>query len=151
MVERPIIFNSAMVNALLSGRKTQTRRVIKPQPTSIDVKLNKTVEYNGSPDFLMTHIKSPYGYKGDRLWVRWKPSIFMPRKLSRINLEVTDVRVQRVQDISRLDALAEGVNGGVVNSAVENFEVLWDSINGLKEKGWIANPWVWVVEFKVMS
>ena len=80
----------------------------------------------------------------------WKPSIHMPRNLSRILLEITSVHVERLQDISEADALAEGVPhslnlpGG--RFARENFEHLWWTING--DGSWESNPWVWVVEFK---
>jgi hypothetical protein len=80
----------------------------------------------------------------------WRPSIHMPRWASRILLEITSVRVERLQDISEADALAEGVPhslnlpGG--RFARENFEHLWWTING--DGSWESNPWVWVVEFK---
>lgn len=204
MKERPILFSAPMVRAILEGRKTQTRRVIKPQPmpalpstpTPIDeVKkiLGKMVK-SGRP-YIATEGKatghalpgSPYGKSGDRLWVRetfntdwaddgpiyradggsaieagysreprWKPSIFMPRKYSRITLEITGMRVERLQDISEDDARMEGgpnVLGFVEGKKVyghENyrawFKSLWESINGAES--WAENPWVWVVEFK---
>jgi hypothetical protein len=79
-----------------------------------------------------------------------RPSIHMPRTASRINLEITRVRVERLQDISERDAMAEGVKNSLHlpggRFARENFEHLWWSING--EGSWEANPWVWVVEFK---
>lgn len=122
----------------------------------------------------------PYGQPGDRLWVRetwncidtgrltqrqdwvryratdgeemhWRPSIFMPRWASRITLEIVGVRVERVQDISEADALAEGVERvptWAAYSMRDKFWALWDSINGPRGYGWNANPWVWVVEFK---
>lgn len=135
MKERPILFSTEMVRAILEGRKTQTRRVIKPQPNDI----------RESP-FVKSGIETIHGYEikpkyepGDRLWVRetwhqhssdddfctgeihyrateicvgtkWIPSIFMPRWASRITLEVTNVRVERVQDISEDDAIAEGID-----------------------------------------
>jgi hypothetical protein len=149
MKERPILFNTEMVNAILEGRKTQTRRIVKPQPKvfyGLVKKLNNLylqcarIFRDNRPG-----IKSPYGIIGDRLWVRetwrkitlydgytepfekhiaykatcngeivnnfkWKPSIFMPRSISRITLEITDVRVERIQDISEKDASAEGCN-----------------------------------------
>lgn len=89
---------------------------------------------------------------GDSLGIkkRWTPSIHMPRAASRITLEVTEVRVERLQDISEGDALAEGVKhslhlpGG--RFANENYAHLWDTING--DGAWTANPWVWAVSFK---
>jgi hypothetical protein len=126
----------------------------------------------------------PYGSIGEKLWVResftvcadsnifyradgkpdpwdgvkWKPSIHMPRKASRITVEITGTRIERVQSISREDAIAEGIflnandwwdagNGLVGQSSPEiAFRELWASINGAES--WIANPWVWVVEFR---
>lgn len=87
---------------------------------------------------------------------RWRPSIHMPRFASRITLEITGVRVERLQDISEADALAEGCTStAIVNDAgddyighyaSEEYQDLWESING--PDSWAANPWVWVVEFK---
>ena len=116
--------------------------------------------------------RCPYGHPGDRLWVRethiiteeprcpvvykadtevtippevWRPSIHMPRWASRITLEITDVRVERLQDISVEDCQREGVESNV--SSLIEFHDLWDSING-KKHPWVSNPWVWVVSFK---
>lgn len=189
MKERPILFNGEMVRAILEGRKTQTRRVVKGQ----DVKgslLSPGTHLTASGHKLI----SPYGVPGDRLWVRetwynsrgddsmptyyradqerhvpsdwqyhtgpWKPSIFMERWASRITLEITDVRVERVRDISQKDAMAEG--GPPSHRSIDRvsrtfgysdfsrswFAQLWDSINEKRGFGWDANPWVWVVEFK---
>jgi hypothetical protein len=77
---------------------------------------------------------------------RWKPPIHMPRWASRITLEVVSVRVERLQDISTYDSLAEGVGTDVVPMAQKMYADLWESING--PGSWDANPWVWVVEFK---
>jgi hypothetical protein len=119
-------------------------------------------------------IRCPYGYPGDRLWVRetwkpcfddksgtqyradergctgpWRPSIFMQRKRSRITLEIAEVRVERVQDISPDDCVAEGVtvygstDSGDLRQA---YAELWDSING-KTYPWASNPWVWAIHF----
>lgn len=80
----------------------------------------------------------------------WKPSIFMPRWASRITLEVTEVRVQRVQEISKADCIAEGMEGldDVHAGWHQNYAQLWDSINLKRGFGWDANPWVWCVTFK---
>jgi hypothetical protein len=127
--------------------------------------------------------RCPCGQPGDRLWVRetwglldivspcyraddksavpasgrWRPSIHMPRWASRLTLEVTEVRVQLLQEISEEDAKAEGVepirervaNGVNWSSAREGFHHLWDSING-ERAAWESNPWVWAVSFKVL-
>lgn len=192
--ERPILFSGPMVKAILEGRKTQTRRVIKPQPQNRGV-LNTVWGFgvrNSDPDNFSAHIRKPdgedvwvrcpYGRPGDRLWVRetwgryypfepvklayradnpeehpkWKPSIHMPRWASRITLEITNIKVQRVQDISHDDAVAEGFS--YVEPCAEyphgktwgrlGFSQTWDKINLERGYGWEANPWVWVVEFK---
>ncbi|MBO15572.1 MULTISPECIES: hypothetical protein [unclassified Herbaspirillum] len=207
--ERPILFSAPMVRAILAGQKTQTRRVVKPQP---DRERNLvwargasgqwgpfTMYYNQHDRTgwgpLEIPMHCPYGQPGDRLWVkethlawwkidpdkpegprifshvaafaadgyelehgeRWIPSIHMPRAASRILLEITGVRVERLQDISQADAYAEGamswaqeqdtpikdLNGGDDRMA---FMALWESIGGAGS--WEANPWVWVVEFR---
>lgn len=143
--ERPILFSGPMVRAILSGEKTQTRRVIKPQyPTSA--------------------IKCPYGVAGDLLWVRETfaendvlplsarpPGEYiyradsvhdMPRRVSRIMLEITGIGVERVQDISEADAKAEGFSG------IKEFLGLWNDINAKRGYGWGVNPFVWVVSFR---
>lgn len=76
----------------------------------------------------------------------WKPSIHMPRKLSRIDLEVTDVRVERLQDISTADCWAEGIPSSPDVNPRHEYQDLWESING--PGSWDTNPWLWVVEFK---
>lgn len=91
--------------------------------------------------------------------MKWRPSIFMPRAASRILLEITDVRVERLQAISEAEARSEGVTEyagkwwdgspvawGKWNAPTEAFRGLWESINGVGS--WHANPWVWVVSFK---
>jgi hypothetical protein len=214
MNEKPIIFSGEMVRAILDGRKTQTRRVIKPQPpagTFWDGNSNLFC-YPDSTIGIMRNC--PYGAPGDLLWVRetwasvkeldnikpkellgsnntlplwyradnhprfedegiyfadcgkWRPSIFMPRWASRITLRVTDVRVERVQDIDKKSAIAEGIQwreafpeGYTVGhdydirayDAVISFKKLWDRINGKRGYGWDVNPWVWVVEFELVS
>jgi hypothetical protein len=200
--ERPILFNTEMVKAILEGRKTQTRRVMKSQPTETLLaeysEINKKYNSNKThADYLLECIVCPYGEVGDRLWVRetfwvdheapswlykadlpihwdakdtehgddvdivesdykWTPSIHMPRDMSRILLEITKIRVERVQDISEEDAKAEGVyparfrpfDDGDKQTYKKGFIELWDNINASRKLGWSANPWVWVVEFK---
>ena len=162
-----------MVRAILDGSKTQTRRIVNIDRTvgASQEKLAGVI-LNQSP-----HIR-PYGVAGDRLWVRetfnadwcetllfaadggsakdagyssepkWKPSIFMPRKLSRIDLEVTAVRVERLQEISEEDAKAEGCKALGLRpfNARWAYRNLWQEINGAGS--WDLNPWVWVIEFR---
>ena len=202
MTERPILFSGPMVRALLEGRKTQTRRIVKPQPPSgFDRVAPEPPGYgfqwqNDAPPLGMWTVRCPYGVPGDRLWVRetfsfvggqgvwelsqaqslgverwlyraggddadrWWPSIHMPRFASRLTLEVTGVRVERVQDISRVDAKAEGFlpsegngleswNGQSYGNAQLAFAACWKDINGVKS--WDANPWVWVLTFEVLQ
>ena len=100
--------------------------------------------------WIETDYKATYTH-GDRLGdtlgikKRWTPSIHMPRHASRITLEVTGVRVERLQDISEADAIAEGVYTDPACPAYDAYTQLWDEINGLGS--WEANPWVWVVGF----
>jgi len=210
MKEHPILFTGAMVRAILEGRKTQTRRPIKPQPpaswqptvgTFHPTKVNrKGVEFPGKAMFGASDeafgCRAPFAV-GDRLWVRetwtvppgstaraevvyraddeelpgpWTPSIHMPRWVSRITLEVTNVRPERIQSISEVGAKAEGVEKGM--TAVEiidrtaglprrasyrsGFELLWDSIYGSTAFAhgpleWESNPWVWATTFKVVT
>jgi hypothetical protein len=212
MKERPILFSSEMVRAILDGRKTQTRRVVNPQPDMVTRKGEpvafKSIERINpeTREFeILTHvpgepnkkycrqIKCPFGQVGDRLWVRetwadttyfdpndggfvykatdpnwadmegwkWKPSIHMPREASRLTLEITGVRVERLNNISEGDAIAEGIesigrgcwkdyrhqNNAPWCTSVYSFKSLWDSINS-KKHPWANNDWVWVIEFK---
>lgn len=189
MKELPILFSGAMVRALLAGEKTQTRRILKGA---------NHVSAGGVPlKFKGSHIEEvccPYGWIGDRLWVRetfarvdgqsqpwietdyratykhgdrlgdtlgfkkrWTPAIHMPRHASRITLEVTGVRVEHLQNISSDDAYAEGAaawaaevvkDGNKFSSAIAAYRALWGQING--PDSWATNPWVWVVDFKVV-
>ena len=182
MTERPILFSAPMVRALLDGSKTQTRRVMKIQPTHFNpVGVPRLAQSVGNSDV----IACPYGQPGDQLWVKethwrddedgailyaansvdlavvdqnkhetgsprynWKPSIFMRREYSRITLEVVSARVERLNDISRGDAMAEGCpfpNMAKGDDPRKWYADLWNAING--PGSWDKNPWVWVVEF----
>ena len=96
-------------------------------------------------------------YQNERGTWRWRPGIHMPRWASRITLEITDVRVERLQDISGMDAKREGVSvpahipedGADLDYARRGFRRLWEEIHG--ECSWDANPWVWVIEFKKLG
>ena len=245
MKERPIIFNGEMIRAILDGRKTQTRRPVRPQPQLDESRYEHGFwmrDYDVPEDWVYMHrrangiiypldnsaIECPYSV-GDRLWVRetwrvgawsentgslaidyradgycraewieipdddgdifnmywvqstddaekvfgrqelysweigqspcrWRPSIHMPRWASRITLEITEVRIQRVQEITEEDARAEGIDmdiplmphvpgmGATHPSAV--FSDLWDSIYAKRGFGWDSNPAVWVIEFR---
>jgi hypothetical protein len=193
--ERPIIMTGESVRAILDGRKTATRRVVKPQPVDID----ECGPYRQVPivDRGLTfmdrhHIACPYGAVGDRLWVRenwgyvegqperyyqadaiestwpverWRPSIHMPRAWSRLTLEITAVRVERLQAITEDDARAEGVerefevtlatftNGSLhtidrASTYLLGYKHAWDEINQKRGYPWSSNPWVWVVSFR---
>ncbi len=219
MKERPILFSAPMVQAILEGRKTQTRRMCKPG-FSLDMmpsELQEHYDVLGWVDiggFIIP--PCPHGQVGDQLWVRekfkvsafsmgyqnennpddfecptatvnyafgaseyreliqdaemgiddvsqakrafsksgWSPSIHMPRWASRIQLEITGIRVERLQDISEEDADKEGVEMSPLSHSertdfngcqIKAFEKLWTSINGAVS--WKSNPWVWVVEF----
>lgn len=183
-MEKPILFNGEMVRAILNGRKSQTRRPIKPQPP-VDAEwdaLSGLFMIDGTRVGVMRH--SPY-VVGDRLWVRetfaltqfnkpvyradcrdkdgylwpsiaedpegvtWKPSIHIPRWASRITLEVTGVRVERLRDISMEDAIDEGKSPGW--EALWSFQDTWDSIYAKRELGWDMNPWLFVYTFKVVT
>ncbi|HIB5812271.1 hypothetical protein RZO95_25380 [Klebsiella variicola subsp. variicola] len=221
MTERGMIFNGEMVRAILDGRKTLTRRIMKPQPKPSksrpgdfwfsSKKLESMVHVSdlapgNSPIadyhlFIQEHC-CPFGAVGDRIWVRetfspvddtqyggekwvdyratpkfeashpagwdcapndaealkWRPSIHMPRWASRILLEITDVRVERLNAISQADAIAEGAppshpsidcvsqEYGFPDFSRSWFGQTWQHIYG--EESWDANPWVWVIEFK---
>lgn len=248
MKERPILFNSEMVKAILDDRKTQTRRIIKLQPPENSRVIYDSLDcyegegwafqypkqiagglYHNAIFELPQKGKCPYGQVGDRLYVREKwgywgcttggdpeehyksvmyhadgvkrnihfdtfkamvdlgphqnikhksdcvyedyemrwycdchsewwqrkkiiSSIYMPKWAARIWLEVTNIRVERVQDISEEDCVSEGIKHCVDLSKKTSdhfrFIVLWDSINNKRGFGWNKNPWVWVVEFK---
>ncbi|AHN74713.3 hypothetical protein DA70_09785 [Pandoraea pnomenusa] len=198
MRERPILLNGPMVNAALDGSKTQTRRLVKGFALELLQPGNFTPEYVALPENGL----SPFGFAGDRLWVRetwqhsnhplgpydddclvfyradylddplgpdlerspdgirrqWRPSIHMPRAAARTLLDVTSVRIERLNSISDEDCIAEGIglNGsaaGVMFSARDDdtlpramYRDLWESIYGIGS--WSENPWVWVGGFE---
>jgi hypothetical protein len=178
---RPILFSTPMVQAILDGRKTQTRRVIKRQPPIsvtdiINIAINWIAAYPNRKAIrpFIYSTKCPYGQVGDVLWVRetwqkiegdrfiykadpiiwggkWKPSIFMPKEACRILLKVVSIKVERLQDISTNDALAEGVDmdKSPCIEPINAYGMLWNQING--KDSWSKNPWLWVIEFKKIS
>lgn len=231
---RPILFSGPMVLALLEGRKTQTRRIVKPQPYQNNspngrgmmewLFKNEVVWFDGS-DTHALDVLCPYGRPGDLLYVReqhyryghWEPvpgvktkagrmkwafvqdsdehlfelppgtpfrkgrhhkdpstkawhrriARFMPRRMSRLTLRITDVKVERLQDISAADAACEGIYDAGMDGyerwdcCVEEcdcghikpttaFRHLWDSINA-DRASWDSNPWVWAVSFEVIK
>jgi hypothetical protein len=172
--EHPTLFSAPMVRAILEGRKTQTRRIVTrsrslvdggPWPKDAWEELdfaNAWVDPGPSPagnrgpylkaprpKWDSVHRVYPRWWSGDRLWC--KETIFMSRALSRITLEITGVRVERVQSIGEEDALAEGITAELREHgyAEEAFRRLWEKINGADS--WAANPWVWCVEFRRIS
>lgn len=184
--ERPILFSTPMIQAILAGNKFMTRRIIKTTANNI---LWNTIIVNRHGGWTDDHgypIKCPFGIIGDILWVRetfgedietgkifykadnseinaglftekWKPSIFMPRSASRITLQITDLRVEFLQDISEADAISEGCNATCPDgtedcrnwSARNDFQSLWKKING--NDSWNENPFVWVIKFNRLT
>ncbi|HGF0952316.1 TPA: morphogenetic protein [Yersinia enterocolitica] len=203
MNEKPILFNSEMVNAILSGRKTQTRRIISEKTLHLFGVAASAGECHPlelcderSQSYYLEFC--PLGKPGDQLWVRetwnkhgglltyradhdwieemrkatvcpakWVPSIHMPRWASRINLLITGVRVERLNDISDADAMSEGIDADRLAESQDHYDCiadhnmtgrptakgyfssLWQSIYG--EENWEANPWVWVINFERME
>lgn len=219
-----ILFSTPMVQSILEGRKTQTRRVVKPQPpndfeylgTDTDNSSGQSIFYACWEGSTFHNVKCPYGQPGDILWVRekscyvhlehahdllegfrekrqiiygtdmhddwmkyakekygykWTPSLFMAKHHCRIFLKISNVRVERLQDISEGDAEREGINivehncyenyiiekdwqydgmnqkgFHMIENPIGSFASLWAKING--EQSWEDNPWVWVIEFE---
>jgi hypothetical protein len=221
--ERPLLMSGPMVRAILDDRKTQTRRVVKPQPEWLaDAWYWRSRRYDNGDGAQYFHTATfsrplleewaracPYGQPGDRLWVRetwgvgtrpdqnegcrdgieyradaiglderedlplyrvsppdtvclddlagrWRPSIHMPRWASRLTLEITGVRVERVQDIREQDAIAEGVDAVALSDMPRqatmtrraDFRQLWDTLNAKRGYGWDVNPSVWALSFR---
>lgn len=180
---KPILFNTEMVRAILNGRKTCTRRVVKHNTEKV-LDSPYHMEHSEMEDaWLIRRLcRAPYE-PGDILYVRetfiqaaahtfwykaddkawmskdllWKPSIHMPQEAARIWLKVTDVRVERLQEMTQEDAEKEGSTESVDHetkfrkSALLNFSEIWYSTikkTDLDRYGWHANPWVWVISFE---
>ena len=193
--EKPIIFNTEMVRAILDGKKTQTRRMGGLELSNKNPGLwrphhDMSFVWRKWATLDIINIKPKYQI-GDRLWVRetwtsfggdiiykadsicqkrqyipenyfihikWKPSIFMPKKYARIWLKVLDVRVERIKDINLGDVAAEGIDASCDVATKREHRVsggafveLWDSINKKRGYGWDMNPWVFVYEFIIRS
>lgn len=160
MQERPILFKSEMVRAVWENRKTQIRRIIKPQPSKKATCLRPFLNNNYWKEWwgkiqTIDDYKCPYGVPGDRLWVRETWCSGDDTEEHRIVLEITDVRAERVQDISKEDAVKEGVPYTELNNHrpdklhIGQFADLWDSCYG--RRAWERNDWVWVIEFKLLT
>lgn len=213
-VAKPILFDTDMVRAILDGRKTVTRRLVKPQqviglgcdkcPNNMPQEYIKQKEMLFKPwcdmsdNELISAIYKPPYEPGDILYVRetwtlkefydgealikfraggnigidyecegdtynklvkyahdkWVPSLFMPKEAARIFLKVTDVRVERLQDMDKMDALKEGIDNRLcinLSHALTKFKKLWNSTikkSDIDLYGWDVNPWVWVIEFE---
>jgi len=203
---RPILFSTPMVQSVLNGSKTQTRRLFKVNNQIItakeenvffDVEMGEAVYSSVGGQ---SWYKCPYGQVGDILWVResfyepmfeglngkyyykadlekqgwdfkWKPSLFMPKDACRLFLEITDIRIERLQEISDEDCKSEGIKREIFTPTGEecyyfypcndlrddsyldspkiSFYSLWKSING--QQSWDDNPFVWVIGFKVVE
>lgn len=218
MNSKPIIFSAPMIQAILAGKKSQTRRVIKNLDMIQDVRDGVPYFEDAYGDWHKTSTACPYGQPGDQLWLRetwdlrywkywedggydyrewhgplprflpsgwvinyragwqnddpelyqWRPSIFMPRWASRINLLIRSVRVERLQAISEADAIAEGIEIPSIlltgstypnlsyeidgpSTIVDYYRQLWDTINAKRGYSWASNPWVFVIEFEVIK
>jgi len=215
MADRPISFSPPMIRALIDGRKTQTRRVLKPRGADLwqHATTGEWFERHGVHGSTSSPVKAPYA-PGDRLWVReaWRterafdayrprdlpwierpdlpifyeatpngdlsplgnqwgrkrPGRFMPRLASRLTLIVENVRVQRVQEISRDDAVAEGLHrlkasgryvinpgdqycGVASHDPREVYGWYWDHLNAARGFAWEASPWVVALTFRVLK
>lgn len=195
------IFKPEMRKANRDGLKSQTRRVMDPQPPRHSFTMCPNEKFNVKVSELF-YMHCPYGKVGDYVYMReplyhgfggvayykddgvmvrhaltgnpitWRWNVntlsgmFMPREAARFIYQYESIRVERVQEITRDDAKAEGLNNvwswnkdrdpkyfrrGVLNPYVANYSVLWDEINGERGFGWDVNPWVWVLEYKVVT
>lgn len=199
-IMKPILFNTEMVKAILEGRKTVTRRVVKPRSKNAcgfyvvtrhsDGAFMGVYDYDEN-EMMYENSQTPPVNVGDVLYVRetwykglnrilykadysenekfytngkeiivkWKPSIHMPKEAARIFLKVTDVRVEKLQEIDIEGIRNEGlssmaVHAGDMEIALEEWKILWDSTikkDKMEFYGWEANPYVWVIEFEKIN
>jgi len=189
-MEKPIIFSTEIVQAILDNRKTMTRRVIKKDVSNrfdidVDGSVVAYIDQATGDSYNLIDI-APYQV-GDTLWVReafceipykyehilienghitvpkiaykvdskidytgiWKPPIHMPKGLARIWLKITNVRIERLRDITFDDCISEGMlNYGIYVNIYAAFHDFWDKLNAKHGYGWDKNPWVWVIEFE---
>lgn len=173
MKERPILMTPENAQKCFDGVKSQTRRIVKDiNPTFL--------QGNPTGQQIHNAMRCPYGEVGDRLWIResfcitsadegtqgllyrgqceeypslkkiWKPSLHMPRWACRTVVQITEIRVQRVQDISDDDKIAEGMDPNTcLRGRTDQWIMLWNSING--DDSWDENPWVWCISFKKVA
>lgn len=192
-MDKPIFFNTSMVMAIMEGKKTTTRRIIKSKYENADIDWFKnkygkrlvhiqndvpppTKNPNGTTShklIAMEEIKKPYQI-GDTLYVRetwqelnggyiykagysdndnikWKPSIHMPKKATRLFLRVKDIKAEKLHEMDKADFIKEGLEE---RNCFNNFCKLWDSTikkEDIDKFGWFANPFVWVIDFEVLN
>jgi hypothetical protein len=169
---RPIIFDPENICHILIGTKTMTRRVVEPQPDNLCEMVVINCPYISRCEIPLTKpllwvlekwcgrkddpLNNPLRYKADYPdnydeamaldhaygTYQWMPAMTMPYWASRIKLEITDLRAERLQEITEADAIQEGV------SSIAEFKKLWDSINAIRGYGWEENPIVYAIEFK---
>lgn len=166
---KPILFNTEMVKKILLNQKTQTRRVIIPQPFEVEELTRK----NGKP--IYGTLPCRYDTDDKILWVRekykidrlgnvvyatdpvfdllslkCKPSIFMRKKYCRIFLKTNSITIERIKDITDEDIVAEGIDPKSTIKR-ELFIKLWNDINALRGYSWNVNPFVWIIKFERMQ
>lgn len=187
---KPILFSTPMVQSILRGEKTQTRRIIKSNEISEKINLAHCkykvgnifwVRETWRPKGHSFPIGFPFEYKatakedGNPIDEPWKPSIFMPKQACRIFLKLTNIRIEKLNDISESDATAEGIERWIeermknkpihykvyfqnckpedlmsfTSDPIDSYKSLWQKING--EKSWAENPWVWVYSFEQIN
>lgn len=196
-IAKPILFNTNMVLAILDGRKTSTRRIVKflagQNPNWTGYIKDGVMLYNGrnepccrKPPYQVGNVlyvretwsewtggylykawPSPINQPGQSRYMRWHPSIHMPKEAARIFLKITDIRIEKIQDITNEDILKEGSNEDIIFHYIKQmpeeteewirdaylleWKQLWDSTikkTDMDCYGWDANPWIWVVEFE---